>query len=98
MLSRHLASPTLSADVLIGVAVWLNARGHTESALEVLAAVQRHAGSDSEIFNNATDQWAKIAGQVAPQVAEACRARGQRRALDDVVTEVLSEPLALTNG
>jgi DNA-binding SARP family transcriptional activator len=98
MISRQLASPTLSADVLIGAASLLNARGQAERALEVLAAVQRHAGNDSEILNNAAGQWAEIAGRVPPEVAEACRARGQRRALDDVVAEWLSEPMPLTPG
>jgi DNA-binding SARP family transcriptional activator len=96
MISRQLASPTLSADVLIGVASLLNARGRADKALEVLAAVQHHSGDDSEIVNNAKEQWAEIAGQVAPEVAEACRVRGQKRELDDVVAEVLSEPASLT--
>ncbi len=98
MIGRQLESPSLAADVLIGVAALMSARGRAERALEMLAVVQRHAGNDSEIFNNAAEQFAQIAGQVAPEVAEVCRARGQARALDDVVAEVLSEPVSLAKG
>ena len=98
MIGRQLESPSLAADVLIGVAALMSARGRAERALEMLAVVQRHAGSDSEIFNNAAEQVAEIAGRVAPEVAEACRARGQARTLDDVVAEVLSEPVPPAKG
>jgi len=97
-LCRQLSSPTLMADVLIGVAGLMNARGDAEPALEALAAVQHHAANDQEILNEATERFTEISGQVAPDIVAACRARGQARDLERVATEVLSQAPRLNDS
>jgi len=92
-ISRQLKSATLLADVLIGVAGLLNRRGHTPRALELLAAIQRHAANDQEILNEATAQFTEFSQLVTPEMAAACRTRGEARDLEKLAAELLSEPV-----
>jgi tetratricopeptide (TPR) repeat protein len=95
-LARQLSSQTLTADVLIGVAGLMSARGNIEPALEMLAAVQVGAANDQEIVNEAIKRFAEISRPLAPDVVAACRTRGQARVLEAVVAEVLSEPFMIS--
>jgi tetratricopeptide (TPR) repeat protein len=91
-----IGATSIVLDSLAGLAGVLAQTGRPARALELLGLVAHHPAlltrDTQPVIESAL---AHLRAQLTPETVEAGLARGRDRALEDVVTEVLAEPIAV---
>jgi tetratricopeptide (TPR) repeat protein len=80
----------LTAAVLVGVADLLAAQGKLERATELLYVIRPDARDDQEITDEVDAMLNELQSRLSPEVAAACRRRGEAAPPGQVISEILA--------